>query len=102
MQRLPLYEPPPLEEHVEFVYTRTVGATGILKDWLLRAYSWAGDRSPDRPRVTWDDLAHTALDAEVCLKLLTIADEGEALMQPSATAEEELRLRMQFADPDAN
>ena len=36
-QQLPLSEPPDLMKEWEYLYERSVGCVGVLKDWLVRA-----------------------------------------------------------------
>ena len=99
LDRLPLAERPAMESHVEYVYERTIGAVGILKDWLVRAYAQACESSPSQPRLTVRDFEATALSADVCLYLLDSAQRGESQISPTRGAEDRLRAKLHFAEP---
>ena len=75
-QRLmPLEEEPNLLEHLEYLYTRSVGCVGVLKDWLNKAYGVAL-----RSRAKTMTLMHLkarALSVTQCRKMLAEARAGE-------------------------
>lgn len=75
-QRLmPLEEEPNLLEHLEYLYARSVGCVGVLKDWLNKAYGVAL-RSKAKT-LTLAHLKARALSVTQCRKMLAEARAGE-------------------------
>jgi hypothetical protein len=91
-QQLPLPEPPELAADWEFLYERSVGCVGVLKQWLVRALSVAlraGEATLSRR-----NLEHQAPSITQADKILSEASEGELrLMDSNETAS---RLREQL------
>src|SRR4030095_5719457 len=64
-----------LIKHWEYLYARSIGCTGILKDWLVRCLATAiADKSQT---ITLKRLEEYALPASQCERIATEAIEGE-------------------------
>ena len=87
--RLPLSEPPDLAKDWEFLYERSIGCVGILKDWLVKALFAMMRRSGHQ--LERRDLNASALPVSQCEKLLSECLEGETHMEE--TPDGRLRLR---------
>jgi len=88
--RLPLPETPGLMEEWEFLYERSAGCVGVLKEWLERAAAHAlkrGEKSLGRQH-----LMTTALSVSQCEKILAESREGESRL--TDTGESCARLRI--------
>jgi len=91
-QQLPLLEPPDLLKDWEYLYERSIGCVGILKDWLVRvlvSLSRRGAESLNRKDVE----AHAPSVAQ-CDKMLSEAVEGEVRLSESAEERNRLRTRL--------
>jgi archaellum biogenesis ATPase FlaH len=89
---LPLHEQPDLVGNWDYLYERTVGCVGVLKDWLTRALAKAlkdGGRA-----LSQKHLEKSALSISQCEKMLDEAIEGEALLDDSQ--EDRARLRSEM------
>jgi len=75
---LPLAEPPDLVHHWEYLYERSLGCVGILKDWLTRTLAVLARDEKDS--LTLSVLQSTALSVAQCDKMLAEALEGEGQM----------------------
>ena len=91
-QQLPLREPPNLVNEWEYLYERSVGCIGILKDWLTRALVSASRR--DSGALTRKDLEAHAPSVAQCDKMLSEALEGEARLVESPAERSRLRERL--------
>lgn len=91
-QQLPLREPPDLVKEWEYLYERSVGCVGILKDWLMRALVAVSRRDSDS--LTPEDLKAHAPSVAQCDKMLSEALEGEARLVESSEERSRLRLRL--------
>ena len=91
-QQLPLREPPSLVNEWEYLYERSVGCVGILKDWLTRALVSASRRDSDS--LTRKDLEAHAPSVAQCDKMLSEALEGEARLVESPEERSRLRARL--------
>jgi hypothetical protein len=91
-QQLPLPEEFDLVSHWEYLYERSVGCVGVLKQWLVKAACRAlhGGRSG----VTLRDLECTALSVAQCEKMLAEAAEGEARFAGNPHSRAQLRDRL--------
>jgi hypothetical protein len=90
--QLPLAEPPDLAKEWEFLYERSVGCVGILKEWLVKALaSTLGCGADRRER---KDLDACALSVSQCEKLLSECIEGEARLEESDDGRHRLRVRL--------
>ncbi len=89
-QRLPFAEPPDLAGDWEYLYERSIGCVGVLKDWLVRGLAQVLHRR--KTSLTRKDLEPHALSVSQCERMLSEAIEGELRLQESA--EERGRLRV--------
>jgi hypothetical protein len=89
---LPLAEPPTLVKDWEYLYERSVGCVGVLKDWLVRALTAVLRRNGCA--LTRKDLQDHALSVSQCEKMLSEALEGEARLVESAESRNRLRIRL--------
>jgi DNA polymerase III delta prime subunit len=98
---LPLVEQPDLIAHWEYLYLRSVGCIGLLKQWLLDALDRAVEAGATT--ITRADLERTAPPPSKSKKVLEEALDGEAKLaelDPEAdprAAEEELRSLLRLA-----
>jgi hypothetical protein len=72
---LPLVKPPNLIKHWEYLYTRSLGCTGILKDWLLRTL--AATLAENSQTISLKQLQKYALSASQCEQIAMEVIEGE-------------------------
>ena len=91
-QHLPLAQPPDLVNEWEYLYERSIGCVGVLKDWLVRALTRVFARNA--PVLTPRDLREHALSVSQCEKLLAEAVEGESRLAESAEQRSRLRTRL--------
>src|SRR5215831_20522808 len=88
-QQLPIADPPDLARDWEFLYERSVGCVGVLKQWLVRALSVAvrtGEKTLSRR-----NLEHQAPSLTQADKILSEASEGEMRLMDSNEAASRLR-----------
>jgi hypothetical protein len=90
--QLPLAEPPDLLQEQEYLYERSLGCVGILKDWLMRALISVARRNA--PSLTRKDLQAHALSVTQCETMLTEVVEGETQLRESLTERSRLRTRL--------
>src|SRR5271157_6014305 len=87
--QIPLPEPPDLLKHWEYLYERSIGCVGILKQWLMKVlFSVLGQ---EQTTITRQQLERHALSVSQCAKLVAEIFEGEERVKESA--EERLFLR---------
>ena len=86
-QQLPLSQPPDLLKEWEYLYERSIGCVGILKDWLVRVLVSASRR--DAGSLNRKDLEAHAPSVAQCDKMLSEAVETRLL----ESTEERSRLR---------
>ena len=89
-QHLPFPEPPDLAKHWEFLYERSIGCVGILKEWLTKALSMALKQKATT--LTVKHLECYAATVAQCDRVLSDVLEGERKLVE--TAESRSRLRM--------
>jgi len=92
--QLPLSEPPDLLNEWEYLYERSIGCVGILKDWLMRVLVSVSRRNTDS--LTRKDLETHAPGVAQCDKMLSEALEGETSLLENAEARRRLRTRLGF------
>lgn len=90
--QLPVAEPPDLVEDWEFLYERSVGCVGIVKEWLVMALSSMFERGAHR--LERKDLEASALSVNQCDKLLSECMEGEMRLEESDDDRHRLRMRL--------
>jgi len=88
-QRLPFPEPPDLAAEWEYLYERSIGCVGVLKDWLVRGLAHALQRG--KTSVSSSDLEPYALSLSQCERMLSEVIEGELRLRE--TADDRCRLR---------
>jgi len=89
---LPLSEPPDLVSEWEYLYERSIGCVGVLKEWLMRAL--AGVLRKDANVLTLRDLESHALNVAQCDKMLAEVLEGETRLLESSGERARLRTRL--------
>jgi hypothetical protein len=90
--QLPLAEPPDLAKDWEFLYERSIGCVGILKEWLVMALSSMFGRGATR--LERKDLEACTLSFNQCDKLLSECIEGETRLEESDEGRLRLRVRL--------
>jgi len=91
-QRLPFPDPPDLAADWEYLYERSVGCVGILKDWLVRALAQALSRGTKT--LTRRDLESCAPSVSQCERMLSEAIEGELRLRETADERRRLQIRL--------
>jgi energy-coupling factor transporter ATP-binding protein EcfA2 len=91
-QQIPLSEPPRLVEEWEYLYERSIGCVGVLKDWLVRALTGVFRRNASA--LTLRDLQAHAPSVAQCDKMLSEALEGEVSLREDAEGSKRLRTRL--------
>ena len=97
-QQLPLAEPPELVKEWEYLYERSIGCVGVLKEWLLRALTAVVRRGDSA--LTLPDLQAQALNVSQCDKMLAEALEGEVRLDESSEERARLRTRLGLSRPE--
>jgi hypothetical protein len=90
--QLPAAEPPDLVKDWEFLYERSIGCVGIVKEWLVMALSSMFGRGANR--LERKDLEACALSVGQCDKLLSECTEGETRLEESDDGRRRLRVRL--------
>lgn len=72
---IPLSEKPDLQKHCDFIYERSLGCIGTLKEWLSRAFELALDESSSR--LTLEHLRATAKSLAGCETIAEEISNGE-------------------------
>jgi energy-coupling factor transporter ATP-binding protein EcfA2 len=80
----------------DFLYERSLGCIGILKDWLMRALIVAARNA--NPALNLAILERTALSASQCEKMLSEAREGEARLADNDDTRVRLRRLLNLPD----
>jgi hypothetical protein len=91
----PLPEPPNLVENWDYLYERSIGCVGILKEWLVKTLATVLRRGATK--LTLGDLEGHAASVSQCEKMLAEAVEGEARLIEGAEARLRLRLALGLA-----
>jgi ABC-type nitrate/sulfonate/bicarbonate transport system ATPase subunit len=98
-QRLmPFEEEPNLLPHLEYLYTRSIGCVGILKDWLNKAYGVA--LRAKAKTLTLAHLKERALSVAQCRKMLAEARAGEQKLAEDENAGTKLAEELGMMVPD--
>lgn len=93
---LPLKTPDDLTTNWEFLYERSIGCVGILKDWLVQSLSVMLRRGAIH--LERRDLEACALSVNQCDKVLSECIEGEMRLEESDESRLRLRVRMGLYD----
>src|SRR6266516_2496027 len=91
-QQLPLPEPPDLLKDWEYLYERSIGCVGILKDWLVRVLVSLSRRGVDS--LNRKDLEVLEPSVTQCEKMLSEAVEGETRLLENTEERSRLRTRL--------
>lgn len=75
-QHLPLAKEPDLVTYWEYLYERSLGCVGILKDWLTRSLAFALDEK--KSTLSLKDLESHAISLAQCKKMAIEMLEGES------------------------
>lgn len=89
---LPVNDPDEFAADWEFLYERSVGCVGILKDWLAQSLSAMLRRGANQ--LERRDLEACALSVNQCEKILSECVEGEMSLEESAESRQRLRARL--------
>ncbi|MEL6442204.1 MAG: AAA family ATPase [Cyanobacteria bacterium J06621_8] len=73
--QIPIQEEPDFESHWEYLYARSLGCVGILKNWTRNAFADAMEE--DAKTVTLKHLEQRALSVGQCKNILQKIKEGE-------------------------
>ena len=90
--QFPAAEPPDLIQLWEFLYERSLGCVGVLKDWLMRG-AVASLKSGENT-MTRHHLEKTALSVSQCEKILAESREGEARLTESEDSRVHFRMSL--------
>jgi hypothetical protein len=85
----PAEEKPDLLREWEFLYERSIGCVGVLKDWLMRVAVTSLKKAAGA--VNRLQLEQTALSTSQCQKILAEAREGETRLTETDESREHLR-----------
>ena len=96
-EQMPLAEPTDLMQFWEYLYERSIGCVGILKDWLVKGLSVAIRQSA--PTLTLQHLEKHALSVAQCDRLIEETCRGESEFCEDSDALGRLRLRLGFPEP---
>ena len=99
-RQLPLSEPPDLVSEWEYLYERSIGCVGVLKDWLVRALVSVSRR--DATTLTRRDLQAHSLSVAQCAKMLSETVEGESTLLESPAARNRLRTRLGLSPTESS
>jgi energy-coupling factor transporter ATP-binding protein EcfA2 len=97
-RQLPLAALPDLVTEWEFLYERSLGCVGVLKQWLARSLS-AALRS-GASTLTHQNLENHALSVSQIEKILSEVSEGELRLKDSDDARSRLRQKLGLAPRD--
>jgi energy-coupling factor transporter ATP-binding protein EcfA2 len=81
----------------DFLYERSVGCVGILRDWLMRAVITS--LKNDRHRLTRRTIEQTALSVSQCEKIVAEAREGEMRLAETEQGRNRLRRLLNLEGP---
>ncbi|KRE73917.1 AAA family ATPase [Paenibacillus sp. Soil750] len=87
-KHLPLENEPKLVDNYEYFYQRSLGCVGILKDWLLKSYTFAIENK--RKVLSMDICKEFSLSDDQCVKIIREAREGESLLEENQEKQNEL------------
>lgn len=96
-RQLPLPEPPDLLKDWEYLYERSIGCIGVLKQWLTKALFSVLRQG--QSAISRQDLEHHALSVSQCIKLLADVSEGEQRAKEKAEERHFLRIRLGLESP---
>jgi len=85
---MPITETPDLQTHRDFIYERSLGCVGTLKEWLSRALELALDEPSEQ--LTLEHLGDTAMSITRCKKIAEEIHSGETQLSEDITARPKL------------
>jgi energy-coupling factor transporter ATP-binding protein EcfA2 len=88
-RHLPLVEEPDLLKHADYLYERSAGCVGVLKNWLYQALGSALEQ--DQATLKLKDLEICAKSSQKMLRVAREIKEGEALLEERKDQLTELR-----------
>jgi SpoVK/Ycf46/Vps4 family AAA+-type ATPase len=88
---LPLPKMPDLVSHWEFLYERSLGNVGMLKDWLAETLSVVLEKNPEACTITLKDLNQQARPVPKCLTIIKEINKGEDKFKETSADLEKLR-----------
>lgn len=101
-QYLPLPKRPDLLSHWEFLYERSLGCVGILKDWLSVTLCTVLDSDNLAQTITFSDLQRHAPGVRQCLMMLKAISMGEQQLQESDEDLLKLKLALKLTPSSHN
>ena len=96
-EQMPVPEPPDLVQCWEYLYERSIGCIGVLKDWLVKGLTAAIRESA--LTLTLKHLEKHALSVPQCERLTEEAVSGESRFHDDSDALQRLRLRLGLPTP---
>jgi energy-coupling factor transporter ATP-binding protein EcfA2 len=97
-KELPFQDRPDLVSEWEFLYERSLGCVGVLKEWLVRAATVAARKGG---RLSRGDLQAQALSIAQCEQMHAETADGELKLNESSQAVVRLRGRLGLSTPAA-
>lgn len=91
---VPLHHTLDLKSRVEFMYEKSIGCTGIVKNWLMAALGHACRNNRDF--ITFQDLEATAMQNQKLRLLLSEAKEKESILDNCSSQNDSLREMLNF------
>jgi hypothetical protein len=82
---------PDLVSHWEFLYERSLGNVGMLKDWLAETLSVVLEKNPEACTITLKDLNQQARPVPKCLTIIKEINKGEDKFKETSADLEKLR-----------
>jgi len=95
-KKLPLKEPPDLVQHWDFLYERSLGCVGVLKQWLVKTLASALRHGAATIGIR--ELETYALSMTQCDKILSEIMEGEARLEDGDRGHSTVRKRLGLTD----
>lgn len=80
-KKIPMPVEPDFVQHWKYVYAKSVGCVGIMKDWFLRALEIAVDEK--QAEISFDILKECALSDNQCMNIALEISNGEQLVKES-------------------
>ena len=93
-KRLPLPVEPNLVQHWKYIYTKSAGCVGIMKDWLLRALEIAID--DNKNTLSLEMLEECALSDNQSLNIALEISSGEQLTDSTEKSYQEIEQALGF------
>lgn len=96
---LPFEETPDLVSHWEYIFERSMGCVGTVKDWLTRSYSWALKKN--QKTLTMADLQKREPSVAQSIRSLEEILEGEKNLKSEAEKLQQLREGLGLNTPES-